>query len=230
MKNNLSIKSWAEDDRPREKLALKGKNALSDAELLAIVLGSGSRQQSAVELAQELLYHSENDLALFSKLTLHDLKKFRGIGEAKAIGVIAALELGRRRKETEARIKIKLTSSQMVYEHMRSYLLDLQHEEFYVVLVNRANEIIQTKQISKGGMSGTVADGKVIFRSALDYGAHAIILVHNHPSGQLKPSDADRMLTKKMVEFGKYIDLPVLDHVIFTDNGYFSFADNGMIA
>jgi DNA repair protein RadC len=230
MKNNLSIKSWAEDDRPREKLALKGKNALSDAELLAIVLGSGSRQQTAVELAQELLYHSENDLALFSKMTLHDLKKFRGIGEAKAIGVIAALELGRRRKETEVKIKLKVTSSQIVFEHMRSYLLDLQHEEFYVILVNRANEIVQTKQISKGGMSGTVADGKVIFRSALDHGAHAIILVHNHPSGQLKPSDADRMLTKKMVEFGKYIDLPVLDHVIFTDNGYFSFADNGMIA
>lgn len=230
MKNNLSIKSWAEDDRPREKLILKGKNALSDAELLAIILGSGSRNQTAVELAQELLHQSENNLTIFSKCSLYDLKKFKGVGEAKAVGVIAALELGRRRKETESKIKLKVTSSQMVYEHMRSFLLDLQHEEFYAILLNRANEIMQSKQISIGGLSGTVADGKVIFKSALESGAHAIILVHNHPSGQLKPSEADRTLTKKMVEFGKYIDLPVLDHVIFTDNGYFSFADNGMIA
>lgn len=230
MKNNLSIKSWAEDDRPREKLILKGKSALSDAELLAILLGSGSRNQSAVELAQELLRHSENNLSEFSKRTLFDLKKFKGVGEAKAVGLIAAMELGRRRKESESKNKTKITSSQMVYEHMRSYLLDLQHEEFYVILLNRANEIMYSKQISIGGMSGTVADGKVIFKSALEFGAHAIILVHNHPSGQLKPSDADRTLTKKMVEFGKYIDLPVLDHIIFTDNGYFSFADNGMIA
>lgn len=230
MKNNLSIKSWAEDDRPREKLILKGKSALSDAELLAILLGSGSRNQSAVELAQELLRHSENNLSEFSKRTLFDLKKFKGVGEAKAVGLIAAMELGRRRKESESKNKTKITSSQMVYEHMRSYLLDLQHEEFYVILLNRANEIMYSKQISIGGMSGTVADGKVIFKSALEFGAHAIILVHNHPSGQLKPSDADRTLTKKMVEFGKYIDLPVLDHIIFTDNGYFSFADNDMIA
>lgn len=229
MRQNHSIKCWAEDDRPREKLVLKGKGALSDAELLAVVLGSGSRNQSAVELAQELLRHAENDLALFSKLSIHDLKKFKGVGEAKAVGVIAALELGRRRKDMEVKSKVKITSSQIIYDHMRSYLLDLQHEEFYAVLLNRANEIIRCKQISIGGLSGTVADGKVIFKAALDFGAHALILVHNHPSGQLKPSDADRNLTKKMVEFGKYIDLPVLDHLIFTDNGYFSFADNGNI-
>lgn len=229
MRQNQSIKCWAEDDRPREKLVLKGKGALSDAELLAVVLGSGSRNQSAVELAPELLRHAENDLALFSKLSIHDLKKFKGVGEAKAVGVIAALELGRRRKDMEVKSKVKITSSQIIYDHMRSYLLDLQHEEFYAVLLNRANEIIRCKQISIGGLSGTVADGKVIFKAALDFGAHALILVHNHPSGQLKPSDADRNLTKKMVEFGKYIDLPVLDHLIFTDNGYFSFADNGNI-
>lgn len=230
MKNNLTIKSWAEDDRPREKLVLKGKSMLSDAELLAIVLGSGSRNQTAVELAQALLYKAENDLAAFSKFTLHDLKQFKGVGEAKAVSVVAALELGRRRKETEVKRKIKVTSSQLVYDHMRSYLLDLQHEEFFVVLLNRANEVLHTKQISIGGLSGTIADGKVIFKAALELGAHAMILVHNHPSGQMKPSDADRNLTKKMVEFGKYIDLPVLDHLIFTDNGYFSFADNGMIS
>ena len=230
MRINSSIKTWAEDDRPREKLSLKGKATLSDAELLAIVLGSGSRSQSALELAQEILHFAQNDLALFSKFSLEDLKKFKGIGEAKAIGVIAALELGRRRKEIESKAKIKITSAQIVYDYMRSYLLDLQHEEFYALFLNRANEVIRSKQISIGGLSGTVADGKVIFKAGLDYCAHGIILIHNHPSGQIKPSDADRNLTKKMVEFGKYIDLPVLDHVIFTDNGYFSFADNGMIS
>lgn len=230
MKNNRTIKCWAEDDRPREKMILKGKSALSDTELLAIILGSGSRQQTAVELAQELLLSTENDLARFSKISLHELKKFNGVGEAKAVSVLAALELGRRRKETEKPDRTKITSSQLVYQHMRPYLQDLQHEEFYVLLLNRANEILFTRQISIGGMSGTVADGKLIFRSAIESGAHAMILVHNHPSDQLKPSDADRSLTKKMVEFGKYIDLPVLDHVIFTDNGYFSFADNGMIS
>jgi DNA repair protein RadC len=230
MKNNRTIKCWAEDDRPREKMILKGKSALSDTELLAIILGSGSRQQTAVELAQELLLSTENDLARFSKISLHELKKFNGVGEAKAVSVLAALELGRRRKETEKSDRTKITTSQLVYQHMRPYLQDLQHEEFYVLLLNRANEILFTRQISIGGMSGTVADGKLIFRSAIESGAHAMILVHNHPSDQLKPSDADRSLTKKMVEFGKYIDLPVLDHVIFTDNGYFSFADNGMIS
>lgn len=230
MKNNLTIKCWAEDDRPREKMILKGRSALSDAELLAIILGSGSRHQTAVELAQELLISSENDLSRFSKLSLNELQKFKGVGEAKAVSVLAALELGRRRKDTDTVRRTKLTSSQQVYQHMRSYLQDLQHEEFYVLLLNRANEILQTRQISVGGMSGTVADGKVIFRNAIESGAQAMILVHNHPSEQLKPSDADSALTKKMVEFGKYIDLPVLDHVIFTDNGYFSFADNGMIS
>lgn len=229
MRLNQTIKNWAEDDRPREKLALKGRSALSDAELLAILLGSGSKKQSAVELAQELLHHSGNDLAIFSKLNIHDLKKFEGIGEAKAIGVIAALELGRRRKEVETKKRIKINSSQVVYDYMSSYLMDLQHEEFYILLLNRANEIIRCKQISIGGLSGTIADGKVIFKSALESGAHAIILIHNHPSGQIKPSDNDKILTKKLTEFGKYIDLPVLDHLIFTDNGYFSFADNGAL-
>jgi DNA repair protein RadC len=162
-------------------------------------------------------------------LNLNDLCKHKGIGEAKAVGVIAALELGRRRRESEKVKAVKITSSQMVYAHMRSYLLDLQHEEFYAIMLNRANEIIKTEQISIGGMSGTVADGKIIFKRALENNAHGIILVHNHPSGQLIPSDNDKMLTRKMVEFGKYIDLPVLDHLIFTDNGYFSFADEGKL-
>lgn len=224
-----SIKHWAEDDRPREKLILKGKSVLSDAELLAIILGSGTRELSALELAKQLLRESENDLYRFSKLNLKELCKHKGIGEAKAVGIIAALELGRRRKETEKAKSIKITSSQMVYAHMQSYLLDLQHEEFYVLMLNRANELIRTEQISIGGLSGTVADGKVIFKKAIDYNAHGLILVHNHPSGQLVPSDNDKSLTKKMVEFGRYIDLPVLDHLIFTDNGYYSFADEGKL-
>ncbi|MFN5148499.1 MAG: RadC family protein [Flavobacteriia bacterium] len=230
MKNNLTIKCWAEDDRPREKMILKGRSVLSDAELLAIIIGSGSKQQTAVELAQQLLLSAGNDLARFSRISLHELKKFKGVGEAKAVSVLAALELGRRRKESDRLERTKITASQQVFQHMRPFLQDLQHEEFYVLLLNRANEILHTRQISIGGMSGTVADGKLIFRSAIETGAHAMILVHNHPSEQLKPSDADRTLTKKMVEFGKYIDLPVLDHVIFTDYGYFSFADNGMIS
>lgn len=230
MKITRTIKEWAEDDRPREKLVLKGKTSLSDAELVAILLGSGSRNQTAVELAQDVLNSVENDLSTFSKMNLHDLQKFKGVGEAKAVSILAALELGRRRKESERRKSIKVSSSQQVYEYMKAYLMDLEHEEFYVVLLNRANEILRCKQISIGGMSGTVADGKIIFKSAMEINAHALILVHNHPSGQLKPSDADRSLTKKMVEFGKYIDLPILDHLIFTDFGYFSFADSGMIS
>jgi DNA repair protein RadC len=229
MRVNGSIKSWAEDDRQREKMILKGRNTLSDAELLAILLGSGTRDLSAVELAQVLLQSVNNDLANFSKYSINELKKFKGIGEAKAVGIVAALELGRRRKETETKAKVKITSSKQVYEHMRSYLSDLQHEEFFVIYVNRANEIVQTKQISIGGLSGTIADGKVIFKQALELCAHGLILVHNHPSGQLKPSDPDRQLTKKMVEFGKYIDLCVLDHLIYTDSGYFSFADEGIL-
>ena len=229
MLHNQSIKYWAEDDRPREKLALKGKASLSDAELLAILLGSGSRNQTAVELAQDLLKHVDYDLGIFSKLSLQDLKKFKGIGEAKAICILAALELGRRRKETEGKLRLKITSSKSVYEYMRSTLLDLEHEEFHILLLNRANEIMRRELVSIGGLSGTVADGKVIFKKALDFGAHAIILVHNHPSGQLKPSEMDIKLTKKLSEFGNCIDLPVLDHLIFTDNGYFSFADTGMI-
>lgn len=229
MKLNRSIKYWAEDDRPREKLILKGKSVLSDAELLAIILGSGSRNMSALELARELLDHSQNDLNRFSKLTLNELRKFNGVGEAKAVSILAALELGKRRRETEFKRNPKIQSSQMAYEHIRTYLQDLQHEEFYVLLLNRANEIIRTERISVGGLSGTVADGKIIFRSALESGAHGLILIHNHPSGQLIPSENDKQLTRKMVEFGKYIDLPVLDHLIYCDHGYYSFADEGKL-
>ena len=224
-----SIKFWAEDDRPREKLILKGRAACSDAELLAILIGSGTRELSALELSKEILHKAGNDLHLFSRMGIKELCTVKGVGEAKAVTILAALELGRRRKELEKRRIEKITSSQQVYSNMRQHLQDLMHEEFWVILLNRANEIIKTLRISTGGMSGTVADGKMIFRQALEHGAHGIILVHNHPSGQLSPSENDKQLTRKMVDFGRYIDLQVLDHVIFTDHGYYCFADEGKL-
>jgi DNA repair protein RadC len=224
-----SIKYWAEDDRPREKLILKGRSACSDAELLAILLGSGTRELSALELSREVLQKAGNDLHVFSRMGIKELCATKGIGEAKAVTILAALELGRRRKELEKRRVEKITSSQQVYSNMRRHLQDLMHEEFWVILLNRANEIIKTLRVSSGGLSGTVADGKMIFRMAIEEGAHGMILGHNHPSGQKHPSDNDKQLTRKMVEFGRYIDLQVLDHVIYTDHGYYSFADEGKL-
>ena len=229
MRQNLTIKSWAEDDRPREKMILKGRHSLSDAELLAIILGSGSRSKSAVELAQEMLLSVKNNLDDFGKKSLKELMKFKGVGEAKAISILATIELGRRRKAFEQVKKVKVSSAQIVFEYMSPYFKDLGHEEFYIVLLNRANQIIHTEQVSKGGISGTIVDGKIIFKIAIDNSASAIILCHNHPSGQLFPSSQDEKITSELISFGKMIDLPVLDHLIFTDNGYFSFADNGLM-
>jgi DNA repair protein RadC len=223
-----NILSWAEEDRPREKLLLKGKAALSDAELIAILIGSGTRELSAVDLSKLILQSVNNNLNELAKLSINDLIKFKGIGEAKAISIAAALELGRRRKESETLKKPKITSSADVYEAVRPYLMDLQHEQFWVLLLNRANEVIRPQQISIGGVSGTVADPKMIFKAAIEHLASAIILVHNHPSGNLTPSQADKDLTKKVKEGGRTLDIPVLDHLIFSDNSYFSFADEGI--
>jgi len=223
------IKFWAEDDRPREKLLLKGKTALSDAELLAILIGSGTRKKCAVTLAKEILSEFQNNLTLFSKVQISELLKFNGIGEAKAISILAALEIGRRRQGAEQQKQIKVSNSNSVYQHLKPFLSDLFHEEFYAIYLNNANDIIKTKQISIGGMTGTVADGKIIFRHALECKATAIILSHNHPSGKCTPSQTDISLTKSIREFGKCIDLKLLDHLIFTDNGYFSFADEGLL-
>jgi len=223
------IKSWAEDDRPREKLILKGKTALSDAELLAIIIGSGTRNKSAVELSKEILSSYGNNLSEFSRVQISDLLKFNGIGEAKAINIIATLELGRRRQGSENPAKLKVMGAAMVYQHLKPFLGDLNHEEFYLIMLNHANEIIHTKQVSKGGMSSTIADGKIIFNMALTFKASSIIISHNHPSGNLNPSSQDLKLTKSLHEFGKYIDLPLLDHIIFTDNGYFSFAEQSLL-
>jgi len=229
MRNHLTIKSWAEDDRPREKMLSKGRSALSDSELLAILIATGSSKKSALDLAKECLTLAGNDLAKLSRLTVSELCKINGIGPAKAVTLVASLELGRRRKDKVVDKKLRIVSSQIVYDHMRQYLQDLSHEEFYAVLLNRANEEIRTVQISSGGLSGTVADGKMIFKAAIEHSAHGLILVHNHPSGQLFPSDSDKSLTQKMVQFGSFIDLPILDHLIFADNGYFSFADQGIL-
>lgn len=226
---SLSIKSWAEEDRPREKLLLKGRAALSDAELIGILIGSGTPNLSAVDVAKLILQAVDHDLNALAKLSVHELKKHKGIGEAKAITIVSALELGRRRKATAPVQLTRITCSTDIYEYIKPHLLDLPHEEFWVILLNRANGIMKKVQISSGGVAGTVADPKLIFKHALENLASALILVHNHPSGQLKPSAADMALTKKLQEAGKVLDLPILDHLIFTDNGYYSFADEGML-
>jgi DNA repair protein RadC len=223
------ILSWAEEDRPREKLMLKGRAALSDAELIAILIGSGTRELSAVDLSKLILQSVGNNLNQLAKLSINDLMKFKGVGEAKAISIASALELGRRRKESEVLKKAKITSSADAYQAIRPYLMDLSHEQFWVLLLNRANEVIRPFQISIGGVAGTVADPKIIFKSAIEYLASAIILVHNHPSGNLTPSQADKDLTKRVKEAGRLLDIPILDHLIFGDNGYFSFADEGIL-
>jgi DNA repair protein RadC len=227
--NNLKILSWAEEDRPREKLLLKGRSALTDAELIGILIGSGTRSLSAVDLAKLILKKVNNDLNELAKLSVKDLQKFKGIGEAKAISIVSALEIGRRRKDIEPAQKERITSSKDAYNCIKGHLLDLQHEEFWVILLNRANIVTNKLQISAGGVAGTVADPKIIFKQALAHLASGIILVHNHPSGNLSPSQADLDLTKKMKEAGKFLEIPVLDHLIFTDSGYHSFADKGLM-
>lgn len=227
--NTLNILSWAEEDRPREKLLLKGKAALTDAELIGILIGSGTRSISAVDLSKLILNHIGNDLNALAKLSVVDLQKFKGIGEAKAISIVSALELGRRRKESYSQKKVRISSSDDAYQLMKPELLDLAYEVFWVILLNRANQVIKKHPISIGGVSGTVVDPKIIFKAALDNLACSLILVHNHPSGNLKPSQADIKLTKKMKDAGTLLEIPVLDHLIFTDEGYLSFADEGMM-
>ena len=226
---NLNIKSWSPDDRPREKLILKGKSALSDAELIAILLGSGTSSVSAVDLAKKVLQPAGNNLHDLARQTVKDLMKIKGIGEAKALTIVAALELGRRRKELEGNEKPKISGSRDAYDLIKADLLDIAHEEFWILLLNRANRVIKKAQISQGGVAGTVADPKIIFKLALDDLASGIILAHNHPSGNLTASQADIDLTKKLKEAGKLLDIQVLDHVIVAGQKYFSFADEGMM-
>lgn len=224
-----SIKMWAEDDRPREKLMLKGKSALSDAELIAILIGSGYKEKSAVEVSKHILATAENNLNHLAKLNISELTKIKGIGEAKAITLIAALELGRRRKGEPVSEKPILSSSKEAYNIICSELIDLPHEEFWVIYLNRANKLIKKMAIGKGGISGTVADGKIIFKTALELLASSIILCHNHPSGNLQPSKEDKILTQKIKEAGLLLDIQLLDHIIVAANTYFSFADEGIL-
>ncbi len=227
--NYSTIKSWAEDDRPREKMLLKGKSALSDAELIAILIGSGSKNVTAVDLAMQILKESNDNINELSRLTIKDLMKFKGIGEAKAITIAAALELGRRRREEEAYNKKKITSSKDAFDVFQPMLADASYEEFWILLLNKANKILSKHPISYGGITGTVVDPVKIFKIAIENNAVGIILCHNHPSGNVKPSDSDTKLTHKMRDSGKIIDVSILDHIIIGENNYFSFADEGLI-
>lgn len=225
----LNIKSWAEEDRPREKLASKGARMLSDAELIAILISSGNREETAVELAKRILATVNNNLNELGKLDINELKKFKGIGEAKAITIVAAMELGRRRTDSGIEMKRKITSSNDAFLEIAPVLSDLSHEEFWVILMDRANQVIEKRNISKGGVSGTVADARMIFKPAIERLASSIILCHNHPSGNMRASNADIQLTKKMVEAGKSLDISVFDHIIIGNNVYYSLADEGLM-
>lgn len=226
---NFPITHWSEDDKPREKLMLKGKSVLSDAELVAILIGSGSRNESAVALSKRILASVNNNLSSLGKQSLAQLMEFKGIGEAKAITIAAALELGRRRKEENPLELVKVTSSKVMYQEMYPIIGELAHEEFWVVYLNNANKIIFKAQLSKGGITGTVVDVRLVFKIALEQNAVAIVLAHNHPSGKLQASEADIQVTKRIKNAGLQLDISVLDHIIVTEHSYFSFADEGIL-
>lgn len=227
--HRFSIKEWKEDDRPREKLLIKGRQALSDAELLAILIGSGNRDESAVTLCQRMLSSVSHNLLTLGKMGVEDLCQFKGIGEAKALSIIAALELGRRKRSSGALEQGRISSSLSVFELMQPRLGELPHEEFWIIYLNNANKVLRTVQLSKGGITGTVVDIRIALKIALQLGAVAVILVHNHPSGILKPSQPDIQLTKKLKTAGDHLDIKVLDHLIVTEKAYFSFADEQLL-
>lgn len=223
------INKWAEGDRPREKMLLKGKSSLSDAELIAILIGSGNTNQSAVELSQQILNDVENNLIELSKLSISDLCNYKGIGSAKAICIIAALELGKRRLSSKALNKKKISSSKDAYDLFLPFLIDRYDEEFRMLLLDRSNKIIINLTVGEGGFAGTVADPKKIFKLALQHNASSIILGHNHPSNNISPSDLDIKLTKKLKRAGESLDLLILDHIIVGNDTYYSFADEGVL-
>ncbi len=226
---SLNIKDWSPEDRPREKMLLKGTSSLSDAELIAILIGSGTANASAVEVAKKVLSAGQNNLHELAKMGVKELMKVKGIGEAKAITIVAALELGRRRRDVDAAEKPKIGSSKDAYEILRGDLIDLPREEFWILLLNRAHRVIKKRRISEGGVSGTVADPKVIYKMALEELASAVVVAHNHPSGNLQPSQNDIDLTKKLKEAGKFLEVQLLDHLIVAGTKYFSFADEGFL-
>lgn len=226
--SSFPIRSWSEDDKPREKLMLKGKSVLSDAELIAILIGSGSRNESAVELSKRILASVDNNLNALGKLSISQLMTFKGIGEAKAISIIAALELGRRRRAEDVVELKKVTSSKIIFEIMQPIIGELPHEEFWIIYMNNSNKVISKSQLSKGGITGTLVDVRIVFKTALEMGATGLILCHNHPSGTLIPSDADKQITRKLKLAGDSLEIKVLDHLIVTEANYFSFVDEGI--
>lgn len=227
--NSFSIKNWSQDDQPREKLRDKGRASLSDAELIAILIGSGNKTESAVALSQRILASADYNLSELGKLSIKQLMAFKGIGEAKAIAIAAAMELGRRRRGEEALEKKKISSSVSVFELMQPIIGELPHEEFWIVYVNNSNKVIQKQLLSKGGITGTLVDVRLVLKNALEFGATGLILAHNHPSGTLKPSEADQQLTKKLKNAAESLDIKVLDHLIITEKAYFSFADENLL-
>lgn len=222
---HLTIKHLSEADRPREKLLSQGRSSLSIAELIGILLGSGNKDQNAVELAQTILASVDHNVNKLAKLSIGDLQKFNGIGEAKAINIISALELGRRREDEDTPLPQQIRSSKDIYDLMKPHMLDLNQEEFWIISLTRANRIIRKERISAGGTTQTVADPKVIFKKAMDHQAVNLIAVHNHPSGTKQPSNSDKLLTEKLKKGGELLDITLLDHLIFTNNGYYSFTD-----
>lgn len=225
----VSIKYWADDDKPREKLLQKGRTVLSDAELVAILIGSGSRNESAVALSKRILASVGHDLDTLGSLSVAQLMQFKGIGEAKAVSIAAALEIGRRRQGGPGSKANKVESSTTVYQILFPLIGELGHEEFWILYLNNANKVLRKTQLSKGGITGTVVDVRLVLREALEVGAVSLILSHNHPSGTLKPSNSDKEITQKLKSAAEALDIRVLDHVIITQKDYFSFADNGML-
>ncbi len=229
MSDNFSIKDWSEFDRPREKLNSYGKETLTNSELLAILIGSGNRTESAVALCKRILASVDNNLNALGKLSVAQLQEFKGIGEAKAISIVAGLELGRRRRSDDSINLNIITSSKSVFELMQPKLGELQHEEFWVLFLNNSNKVIQQQQLSKGGITGTLVDVRLVMKKALEISATSIILCHNHPSGTLNISDADKQITEKIKKAGMSLDIKLLDHVIITEKAYSSFADDGIL-
>ncbi|PQJ30836.1 hypothetical protein BST92_02320 [Nonlabens arenilitoris] len=226
---SFSIKNWSENDRPREKLLVNGSSALSDAELIAILIGSGSREMSAVELSRLILNHAGNSLDKLGKLSVKELMKFKGIGEAKAITIAAAMELGKRRASEIPISKPVITCSDDAFNVLQPIIGDLPHEEFWILYLNNSHKVLAKHQISKGGFTGTMVDTRIVFQKAVEEAAVAMILAHNHPSGKLMPSMDDKRLTQKLIEAGKIMDVKVLDHLIITCENFYSFADHNLM-
>lgn len=226
---HLNLKALAEDDRPREKLATMGRHTLSDAELIAIILRLGNKDETAIQLAQRMLSENGNSINQLAKLSLAELQKYKGVGLVKAVSISAAFELGRRRKESEVVKRIKITSSQVAYQIFQTRLSDLPHEEFWLLFLNRANQVLRQEYLSKGGISGTVVDTRLVCKLAIENSASGLVIAHNHPSGQSNPSEQDKQITRKLKEALKVFEIVLMDHLIIGDQKYFSFADEGIL-